>query len=176
MDPSTGAQPLYNQSKSIALTVNGEIWNHETLRKGLVDRHEFATASDCEPIVYLYEEEGDEFVKKLDGIFAFVISDQEKGTVLAARDQIGVCPMYIGWGRDGSVWFASEMKALSEGKRINKRRTIMDESRCYIYHYITLYEREYPQLLAYVIPLFPYPISHYLSLFLCFSFYRLRAI
>jgi len=114
VDPSTGAQPLYNQSKSIALTVNGEIWNHETLRKGLVDRHEFATASDCEPIVYLYEEEGDEFVNKLDGIFAFVVSDQEKGTVLAARDQIGVCPMYIGWGRDGSVWFASEMKALSE--------------------------------------------------------------
>lgn len=114
VDPTTGAQPLYNESKTIALTVNGEIWNHEALRKTLGDRHQFATASDCEPIVHLYEEEGDDFVNKLDGIFAFVISDQEKGTALAARDAIGVFPLYIGWGRDGSVWFASEMKALIE--------------------------------------------------------------
>jgi len=114
VDPSTGSQPLYNENKNIALTVNGEIWNHEHLRSGLKERHAFATASDCEPIVYLYEEEGDEFVNKLDGIFAFVIADQEKGTFLAARDPIGVCPMYVGWARDGSMWFASEMKALHE--------------------------------------------------------------
>jgi asparagine synthase (glutamine-hydrolysing) len=114
VDPANGSQPLYNETKSIALTVNGEIWNHEALRKSLGDRHQFATASDCEPIVHLYEEEGDQFVNKLDGIFAFVIADKEKGTFLAARDPIGVFPLYVGWGRDGSLWFASEMKALSE--------------------------------------------------------------
>jgi len=114
VDPSTGSQPLYNETRTVALTVNGEIWNHETLKQGLGDRHQFATASDCEPIVHLYEEEGDAFVNKLDGIFAFVISDQEKGTYLAARDPIGVCPMYIGWGRDGALWFASELKGLCE--------------------------------------------------------------
>jgi len=114
VDPSTGSQPLYNETRTVALTVNGEIWKHETLKQGLGDRHQFATASDCEPIVHLYEEEGDAFVNKLDGIFAFVISDQEKGTYLAARDPIGVCPMYIGWGRDGALWFASELKGLCE--------------------------------------------------------------
>jgi asparagine synthetase B (glutamine-hydrolysing) len=67
------------------------------LRKELKQKHVYATNSDCEPIVYLYEEFGDEFIQKgmLDGDFAFLISDSEKGTYLAARDPIGVCPLYI---------------------------------------------------------------------------------
>jgi len=114
VDPLTGAQPLYNENGFIALTVNGEIWNHKDLRNRLKNEHQFATGSDCEPIVHLYEEFGDQFVSMLDGFFAFVISDKEKKRILAARDPIGVCPLYIGWGRDGSIWFASEMKALVE--------------------------------------------------------------
>jgi len=114
VDPGTGAQPLYNESGTIALTVNGEIYNHKDIRKKLIPKHTFATESDCEVIVHLYEEHGDDFVNQLSGDFAFVIADKEKGTYLAARDPIGVCPLYIGWGRDGSIWFASEMKALSE--------------------------------------------------------------
>lgn len=116
VDPGTGAQPLYNEQGTIALTVNGEIYNHVQLRKELKQPHTYATNSDCEPIVYLYEELGDEFIIKnmLDGDFAFLISDNKNGTYLAARDPIGVCPLYIGWGADGSVWFASEMKCLAK--------------------------------------------------------------
>jgi len=61
----------------------------------------------------MYEEIGDQVCNKLDGMFAFVISDQATGRFLAARDPIGILPLYVGWGRDGSIWFASEMKALS---------------------------------------------------------------
>lgn len=113
VDPGTGAQPLYNVTGTIALTINGEIYNHKELRN-LLKNKEFATSSDCEPVVFLYEEMGDDFLNLLDGDFAFVISDKEKGTYLAARDPIGVCPLYIGWGRDGSLWFSSELKCLSE--------------------------------------------------------------
>jgi len=114
VDPSGGAQPLYNEKGNIALTVNGEIWNHKALPKHLKEKHEFATLSDCEPIVHLYEEHGEKFVDFLDGIFAFVLSDKETGRFMAARDQIGVIPLYVGWGKDGSVWFASELKSICE--------------------------------------------------------------
>jgi len=72
----------------------------------------FSTVSDCEPIIPLYQKFGDEFINKLDGIFAFVVSDQRTNEFFAARDPIGVCSFYIGWGKDGSIWFASELKAL----------------------------------------------------------------
>jgi len=114
VDPESGAQPLFNESGTIAMTVNGEIYNHLALRKEL-SHHTFATGSDCEPIVHMYEDCGDDFtfINKLDGIFSFVVADSEKGTYLAARDPIGVTSLYIGWGRDGSLWFASEYKALA---------------------------------------------------------------
>jgi len=114
VDPGTGAQPLYNETGSVALTINGEIYNHQMLRKQFKVEHSFKTNSDCEPIVYLYEEFGDDFLHMLDGDFAFVISDKENQTFLAARDPIGVNPLYMGWSHDGSLWFSSEMKCLSE--------------------------------------------------------------
>jgi len=114
VDVNTGAQPLFNETKNIALAVNGEIYNHLQLQKdALKKEHTFETASDCEVILHLYEEIGDEVVSKLDGMFAFVISDETTGAFLAARDPIGIIPLYVGWGRDGSLWFASEMKALA---------------------------------------------------------------
>ncbi|CAI5991586.1 unnamed protein product [Closterium sp. NIES-64] len=185
VDPASGHQPLYNETKEIIVTVNGEIYNHEALKKSLKQKHSFSTESDCEVIAHLYEEHGEEPVQELDGIFAFVLLDtrewyeehgeelvqeldgilafvlldtrdnsflaacepaqqhQKRGedlyeehgeelvqeldgifafvlldtrdnSFIAARDPIGVCSMYIGWGRDGSVWFASEMKALKD--------------------------------------------------------------
>jgi len=113
VDVNTGAQPLYSEDHNIALAVNGEIYNHVQLREGLKRDHTFFTASDCEPIVHLYEEIGDELVHKLDGMFAFVLADKANNRFLAARDPIGIVPLYVGWGRDGSLWFASEMKALA---------------------------------------------------------------
>ncbi len=112
--PQDGAQPLIDESGAVALTVNGEIYNHHSLREGLREEHRFATESDCEIILHLFEERGSEAVADLDGVFAFVLSDERSGAVLAARDPIGVVPLY--WGRDamGAVWFASEMKALTD--------------------------------------------------------------
>ncbi|XP_010422871.1 PREDICTED: asparagine synthetase [glutamine-hydrolyzing] 3 isoform X2 [Camelina sativa] len=111
VDPISGDQPLYNGDKTIVVTVNGEIYNHKALRETLKS-HQFHTGSDCEVIAHLYEEHGEEFVDMLDGMFAFVLLDTRDKSYIAVRDAIGVNPLYIGWGVDGSVWFASEMKAL----------------------------------------------------------------
>lgn len=113
VDPTSGDQPLYNEDQSIVVTVNGEIYNHEELRAKLKS-HKFRTGSDCEVIAHLYEEYGEDFLDMLDGMFSFVLLDTRDKSFIAARDPIGITPLYMGWGLDGSVWFASEMKALSD--------------------------------------------------------------
>lgn len=114
VDLENGAQPLFNKSKSIALCVNGEIYNHNQIRKDFQNDYDFTTKSDCECIIPLYQRHGTNFINLLDGIFAFILYDAQTGSYLAARDPIGVCSMYIGWHHDGSTWFASEMKALED--------------------------------------------------------------
>ncbi|THF95122.1 hypothetical protein TEA_016988 [Camellia sinensis var. sinensis] len=113
MDPASGDQPLYNEDKTVVVTVNGEIYNHKQLREKLKS-HQFRTGSDCEVLAHLYEEYGEEFVDMLDGMFSFVLLDTRDKSFIACRDAIGITPLYMGWGLDGSVWFASEMKALSD--------------------------------------------------------------
>ncbi|CAJ2667838.1 asparagine synthetase [glutamine-hydrolyzing] 3-like [Trifolium pratense] len=113
VDPTSGDQPLYNEDKTVIVTVNGEIYNHKKLRQGL-SSHKFRTGSDCEVIAHLYEEHGEEFVDMLDGMFSFVLLDTKDKSFIAARDAIGITPLYLGWGHDGSIWFASEMKALMD--------------------------------------------------------------
>lgn len=114
VDIEHGAQPLYNKSKGTVLAVNGEIYNHKELRKGLKQKHDFQTNSDCEVILYLYEEHGPSFVDLLNGIFAFVLYDPENKTYLVARDHIGIVPLYMGHGKDGNLYVSSELKAISE--------------------------------------------------------------
>eukprot|EP01098_Paradermamoeba_levis_P000762 TRINITY_DN1088_c0_g1_i2.p1 TRINITY_DN1088_c0_g1~~TRINITY_DN1088_c0_g1_i2.p1 ORF type:complete len:587 (-),score=216.45 TRINITY_DN1088_c0_g1_i2:90-1763(-) len=115
VDLDSGAQPLHNKEKTIFLTINGEIFNHRQLRKThLKSEYEFLTESDCEILIPLYRDYGDLFPNHLDGQFAFVLYDQTTDTYIAGRDHIGICSMYIGWADDGSVWFASEMKALKD--------------------------------------------------------------
>uniref|UniRef100_A0A3P6B7W2 Asparagine synthetase [glutamine-hydrolyzing] n=1 Tax=Brassica oleracea TaxID=3712 RepID=A0A3P6B7W2_BRAOL len=113
IDPDSGDQPLFNEDKSIVVTVNGEIYNHEELRKGLKN-HKFHTGSDCDVIAHLYEEHGENFVDMLDGIFSFVLLDTRDNSFMVARDAVGVTSLYIGWGLDGSLWVSSEMKGLHE--------------------------------------------------------------
>lgn len=113
IDPTSGDQPLYNEDETIVVTVNGEIYNHKELKEKLKS-HKFRTGSDCEVIAHLYEEYGEEFVNMLDGMFSFVLLDKRDNSFIAARDAIGITPLYMGWGLDGSIWFASEMKALSD--------------------------------------------------------------
>ncbi|KAM7256699.1 hypothetical protein ACFE04_012440 [Oxalis oulophora] len=113
IDPASGDQPLFNEDKSVVVTVNGEIYNHEHLKKNLPN-HKFRTGSDCEVIAHLYEEYGEDFVHMLDGMFSFVLLDTRDNTFIVARDAIGITSLYIGWGLDGSVLISSELKGLND--------------------------------------------------------------
>ncbi|MBQ3678791.1 MAG: asparagine synthase B [Succinivibrio sp.] len=115
VDPQNGAQPLYNENRKHILAVNGEIYNHKQLKTELTVDYKFKTGSDCEVILPLYEEfkrTGKNFIDRLVGDFAFVIYDEEDNTIFAARDHMGINPMYVGTDREGRFYIASEMKAL----------------------------------------------------------------
>ncbi len=112
VDPLSGGQPLYTKDKKVALAVNGEIYNHQQIRERLKGKYEFQTGSDCEVILALYREKGINFIEDLNGIFAFCLYDEENDTFLIARDHIGIIPLYIGYDYDGTVYVASELKAL----------------------------------------------------------------
>lgn len=112
VDVNTGAQPLYNKDKTLVLAVNGEIYNHQELREQYKDRYEFQTGSDCEVILALYQEKGIDFLDDLYGMFAFVLYDLKNNTYLIGRDHIGIIPLYMGHDENGTLYVASEMKAL----------------------------------------------------------------
>ena len=117
----TGAQPLVSNDGKVILAVNGEIYNHRTLRKNLKDKNaDFKTHSDCEVILHLYQEGGrtTDFISKLDGMFSFLLCDTSvtPHRVIAARDPIGITTLYQGWSykQPGAVYFSSELKAIHE--------------------------------------------------------------
>lgn len=112
VDPLSGRQPLYSADGTKVLAVNGEIYNHQEIRRRFAGQYEFQTGSDCEVILALYERYGTDFIDQLNGIFAFVIYDSSTGEYLIARDHVGVIPLYIGHDSDGTVYVASELKAL----------------------------------------------------------------
>ena len=112
VDPESGGQPLYSPDRKQVLAVNGEIYNHQQIRRLYAGRYEFQTGSDFEVILALYREKGISFLEDLNGIFAFVLYDEQKDEFLIARDPIGVIPLYIGYDNDGTVYVASELKAL----------------------------------------------------------------
>ena len=112
VDPESGKQPLFSPDGKQILAVNGEIYNHKQLRANLACKYDFKTQSDCEVILALYREKGIHFLEDLSGIFAFALYDEEKDDFLIARDPIGVIPLYIGYDADGTVYSASELKAL----------------------------------------------------------------
>ena len=112
VDPESGGQPLYSPDRKQVLAVNGEIYNHQEIRKKYAGRYDFQTGSDCEVILALYRDKGIDFLEDLNGIFAFALYDEERDEFLIARDPIGVIPLYIGYDSDGTVYVASELKAL----------------------------------------------------------------
>ena len=112
VDPESGRQPLFAPDKKQVLAVNGEIYNHQDIRKRFEGKYQFQTGSDCEVILALYREKGIDFLDNLSGIFAFALYDAERNEFLIARDPIGVIPLYIGYDSDGKVYVASELKAL----------------------------------------------------------------
>lgn len=111
IDLNTGRQPI--QGTSTAWMVhNGEIYNHQNLRDTVLKHHTFRTTSDSEVIVHLYEEFGYDFCDKLDGMFAFVVINGDD--FIAARDPLGIKPLYYGLDERGRIYFASEMKAIAD--------------------------------------------------------------
>ena len=112
VDPQSGGQPLYSPDHRQVLAVNGEIYNHRDIRAEFAGQYDFQTGSDCEVILALYRRYGTDFIERLSGIFAFALYDEERDEFLIARDPIGVIPLYIGRDADGTVYCASELKAL----------------------------------------------------------------
>ncbi len=112
VDPQSGKQPLFSPDKKQVLAVNGEIYNHQQIRKDFEGKYQFQTGSDCEVILALYKEKGINFLEDINGIYAFALYDEKKDDFLIARDPIGVIPLYIGHDKDGTVYCASELKAL----------------------------------------------------------------
>ena len=118
VDPESGGQPLYSPDRKQVLAVNGEIYNHQEIRRLYAGKYDFQTKSDCEVILALWKEvrgkgqEVRDMLEQLSGIFAFVLYDEEKDEFLIARDPIGVIPLYIGYDDDGTIYVGSELKAL----------------------------------------------------------------
>ncbi|MCQ2199688.1 MAG: asparagine synthase B [Paludibacteraceae bacterium] len=112
VDPQSGQQPLYSKDGKLVLAVNGEIYNHQSIRDRQAGSYEFLTKSDCEVILSLYREKGINFIEDLNGIFAFALYDIENDVYLIARDHQGIIPLYMGWDKSGAFYVASEMKAL----------------------------------------------------------------
>ena len=112
VDPLSGGQPLVSPDGKQVLAVNGEIYNHKEIREKYKDEYEFQTGSDCEVILAVYRKKGLDFLEDLNGVYAFALYDVEKNAFLVARDHVGVIPLYIGRDADGTVYVASELKAL----------------------------------------------------------------
>ena len=125
VDPESGKQPLYSPDNKQVLAVNGEIYNHQEIRRRYAGQYVFQTGSDCEVVLALYkslssalsqgkdtDHEICKMMESLSGIFAFALYDEERDAFLIARDPIGVIPLYIGYDSDGTVYVASELKAL----------------------------------------------------------------
>ncbi|MFZ5648003.1 MAG: asparagine synthase B [Bacillota bacterium] len=111
IDLNTGRQPLSNENGDLWLVYNGEIYNYRQLRSWLMDRgHCFKTNTDSEVLVHLYEEMGPRMVDHLDGMFAFALC--QGGRFMLARDRLGIKPLYYGRDSGGTLYFASEIKAL----------------------------------------------------------------
>jgi asparagine synthase (glutamine-hydrolysing) len=114
MDPESGSQPLVSRDGNIVVAANGEIYNFKELYTTLEKPYTPMTGSDCEVILPLYDQHGPtlEMISSLRGMFSFILYDKSTDTYLVARDHIGITPLYIGWGNDGSVYVSSELKSL----------------------------------------------------------------
>lgn len=115
IDPESGEQPIVSTDGVYTLAVNGEIYNYRELRQGGHPNipYTYQTGSDCEPLIPLFQQHGVGMLSRLRGMWAFVLVNNRTGECVAARDHMGICPLYMGWQSDGSIVFASEMKALA---------------------------------------------------------------
>src|SRR6266571_2723260 len=129
IDLETGRQPIANETGSVQVVLNGEIYNFGELRTCLADRgHRFATQSDTEVIVHAWEEFGEECVAHFNGMFAFALWDAERATLVLARDRLGEKPLYYA-ERDGWFVFGSEVRAVLEHPLVGRDLDLLGLSR-----------------------------------------------
>jgi asparagine synthase (glutamine-hydrolysing) len=120
IDLETGDQPIYNEDRTVAVVLNGEIYNFQELRKRLLaNGHRLRTSGDTEVIPHLYEELGDDLVDELRGMFAFALWDSNRRRLLIARDRVGKKPLLYAH-RPGALSFASEMGALVQDREVGR--------------------------------------------------------
>jgi len=137
-----GNQPMHGCTDRVWLVFNGEIYNHLLLREGLEQRgHVYASHTDSETILHLYEERGLDFVNELEGDYAIALWDAEREQLVLARDRIGVKPLYF-HHKDGRFIFASEIKAILRHPAVTAE--IDEES---LYHYLTFLTTPAPRTL-----------------------------
>lgn len=139
---AAGHNPMTNETGDILIVFNGEVYNHEKLRPGLIERgHTYRSRTDTESLLHLYEEEGPDFVRHLEGDYAFAIWDEPKRRLMLGRDRLGVKPLYytIAGGR---LLFASEIKALLEHPEVDR-----DVDETSLYHYLTFLTTPAPRTL-----------------------------
>ena len=120
IDLVSGDQPIFNEDRTVAVVLNGEIYNHRELRQRLErGGHRFSTQGDTEVIAHLYEEVGADFVESLVGMFAVAVWDARERQLLLARDRVGKKPLLYA-EREGVLSFASEMRALLQSREVSR--------------------------------------------------------
>ena len=137
IDVVGGAQPLSNEDGTIWVTYNGELYNELELRRELEAKgHRYRTASDTESLVHLYEEEGPDFVRRLNGMFALAIWDARRGCMVLARDRMGQKPLFYGSLPGGGLAFGSEPKAVLAHPEIGRGLDAAGLVRYLFYEYV----------------------------------------
>ena len=122
IDLAGANQPLYNENRSLVLVFNGEIYNYRALTAELTALgHTFATRTDTEVLLHGWEQWGRELLPRLRGMFAFAVWDRTRGTLFCARDMFGIKPLYYCRCADGTLLFASEIKAFLDHPSFAKR-------------------------------------------------------
>jgi asparagine synthase (glutamine-hydrolysing) len=136
IDMAGGDQPMFNEDRTVAVVMNGEIYNFRELREQLSARgHQFATRADTEVLVHLYEDYGEKLVEHLRGMFAFAIWDCKRRQLLLGRDRVGKKPLLIARG-PGKLWFASEMMALIQDPEIDRAPNLQAIASYLAYQYV----------------------------------------
>lgn len=149
-------QPMANETQTLWLTFNGEVYNHAELRQGLIERgHRFRSAADTEVVLHLYEESGKDCLRHLDGMFAFGLWDEANQTLFLARDRVGVKPLYYTCQK-GFLLFASEIKALLAHPLVGRDLDLEA-----LYHYLTF--KTTPAPLTLIAGIRKLPAGHWLT-------------
>ena len=130
IDLEGGMQPIQNEDGTLSMICNGEVFNFSELRKELEEKgHQFRTRTDVEVVLHLYEEEGLDFPKRLNGQFAIALYDDREKRLILCRDQIGICPLFYTL-HDGRLLFASEIKAILElNENFSQKKKISEEKK-----------------------------------------------